>query len=142
MLAESQLQSACLHSVVKFGRSAVQIHVLNVLSSESGFVQCKHDGAGGLLGGFAQAHAMERLASAAVSGDLGVNASPAGTGVIVLFEHEHPGTFGKHEPVAIRREGARSTLRSMIPRSGQCPQQRISLDNSRSNRRIYAAHEK
>ena len=44
----------------------------------------------------------------AIAGDLGIDACAAGLGVLELFEHEHAGTAGDDEAVAVGVIGARS----------------------------------
>src|SRR5437879_9472468 len=85
---------------------------------------------------------MKGLASGRVSYDLRVNSRAAITGALVIFENKHPRTFSDRKTIAISRERPRRALGSMIPRLCQRAQQRVSLDNSRRNRRVNAAHQK
>src|SRR4029077_13738685 len=90
----------------------------------------------------AHSYPMESLTGGTISSDLGVNLGAAGAGVIVVFEDKHPRAFGDDKPVAIRRKRTRSALRSVVPGLSKRAQQRIAFDNSRSDRRIHAAHKK
>src|SRR5207247_10131952 len=85
---------------------------------------------------------MKGLACGRVSHDLRVNTSAACAGMLVIFEDEHPGTFGDYKAVAVGGKRPRRALGSMIPRLCQRAQQRVSLDNSRRNRRADAAQQK
>src|SRR6185312_13759490 len=85
---------------------------------------------------------MVGFASGAITGDFRVNPRSASLSVLVLFKHEHPGTFGKNEPIAIRRKWTRRTLRLVIPRLRKSANHGVALHNSFRNRRIDAARDK
>ena len=139
---QSEFQGSGFHAVVHFGRGAVKVYVVDIFGGDVCFFESQGDGAGGFFGRIAHAHSMEGFAGRSVAGDLGIDAGAAGAGVDVVFEDKHPGTFGDYESVAIGGKGARGALRRMIPGLGKGAQQRVALDDSGSDWRIYATDQK
>src|SRR5207244_876287 len=67
------------------------------------------------LATFLETHAMEGFAGGTVAGDFGEYLCAPGLRTLVIFEYEHPGTFGDNEAVAVRREGTRRAFGGVIP---------------------------
>src|SRR5205823_4729751 len=94
-----------------------------------------------LFRGIAHAYTVEGFTSGGVARNLRVHAGAASFRVLIIFQHEHPGTFREHEAIAIGREGARRTLRLIVPGLSEGAQQRISLNDTGSNGSVNAACE-
>src|SRR5579883_933181 len=105
MIAQCQFESSGFDAVVHLGRSSMQAHILNIFVSEFSFLECERNSAGGFFRRIAHPNAMKRFASRAVAGDLSINLCTARFGVFVVFEDEHPRTFGEDEAVAIGGKG-------------------------------------
>src|SRR5450432_3458423 len=120
----------------------MQVDILDILRSDTRLLERQTDGPRGLIRRIAHAHAMKRLASRSIAGDLGVDVSAAFLSVVIVFQHKHPGAFCHYKAITIRREWTRRALRLVVPRLRQSAKQRVSPNDSRRDRRIYAAHQK
>src|SRR5437667_1199698 len=105
MLTQSKFQCPRLYTVVHLRGSPVQIDIMNIFRREPCFSECFGNGARGFFRRLTHAHSVEGLTGGRVSRDLRVDASTASASMVVVFQNEHPGTFGQNEAITIRREG-------------------------------------
>src|SRR5256885_9726442 len=99
MRTQRELEWARFHAIVHFRGSPMQIPIMNVFRRKPRFTERFSNRTRGFFRRLAHTHPMESLTGGRVPGNLSVNASAAGMSVVVVFQDEHPGTFGQNEAI-------------------------------------------
>ena len=136
---EGQVGGFGLDAVVELGGSAVVVNVLDGRGRNAALGDGEAHGPGGFLAALLEPDAVKGLASRAVARDFAVNLGAAGAGTLEFLEHEEPGAFGDHEPVAIAGEGARGALGLGVPACAHDAHEHEAAQDQRRDGRVDAA---
>src|ERR1044072_1754166 len=98
---KSELQRACLNSIVEQSRGAVQIHVVNILWLTAGILERQSHRTRGLITVFGETNAMIRIARGAVADNFRIDVCATIERVLQLFEDVHPRAFAEHHSGSI-----------------------------------------
>ena len=120
----------------------MEIDIVDVAGRDFGIVHRDSHGACRFVAAFLKTHAMIRIASRTVTGNLGIDVRAPRLSALEIFEHINPGAFAEHHPGTIARERPRRALRFLVPLCGQHRQQIESRQDTRRQWRIDPAGER
>ena len=109
IVAECQLESSCLCSVVELSARSVSI-VINLVCGRSVFGNCKTDSTCNLFARRIGSSNMVRVACSAVAYDFSENICSAVLGVLVFFENKDCSTFAHDKSAATCVKGKGSCV--------------------------------
>ena len=100
-VAEAALDRVALREIASLGRRAVRVHIADLIRIDAGVLHGRAHAARRTVAVFARRRDMERVGAHAEPGQLAIDASVALARMFVVFEHEHAGSVGEHEAIAI-----------------------------------------